>query len=335
MITPPYTLNCSVVCPKLELDFTNGILDQRITFSRALNTATYTSSLGIITQINANLPRFDFDPTTLACKGLLIEESRKNILLNSLINGTNLSTQSVTTSAVNYTLSFYGTGSIVLSGTSTGTISGTGNYPSRKTYTFTPTAGTLTLTVSGTVQYAQLEAGTFATSFIPTDSTAGGITRNADVATMTGTNFSSWYNASEGTFEVNAIRKAAPTAGKYPYALYLISTAGNDFNIYQNGATSENALIRVGSVNQANMNSTVVAANTPYNQVVSYKVNSFASCVNAGTLLKDNSGSIPTLNTLYIGAINTTGYEINGWISKIKYWNQRVTDNEVQSFSKN
>ena len=44
---------------------------------------------------------------------------------------------------------------------------------------------------------AQLEAGSFATSYIPT--VASQVTRAADVAVMTGTNFSSWYNQSEGT----------------------------------------------------------------------------------------------------------------------------------------
>jgi hypothetical protein len=43
----------------------------------------------------------------------------------------------------------------------------------------------------------QKEAGTFPTSLIPTTSST--VTRSADVASMTGTNFSSWYNQSEGT----------------------------------------------------------------------------------------------------------------------------------------
>jgi hypothetical protein len=44
---------------------------------------------------------------------------------------------------------------------------------------------------------AQLEAGAFPTSYIPT--TTATVTRSVDVASMTGTNFSSWYNQSQGT----------------------------------------------------------------------------------------------------------------------------------------
>jgi len=48
---------------------------------------------------------------------------------------------------------------------------------------------------------AQLEAGAFPTSYIPT--TASTVTRSADNASMTGTNFSSWYNQTESTILCN------------------------------------------------------------------------------------------------------------------------------------
>lgn len=79
--------------------------------------------------------------------------ARKNILLATEA----LATQSVTTLAATYTLSFTGTGSVTLSGAATGTL--TGNGTDRVSLTFTPTAGTLTLTVSGSVTKAQLELG--------------------------------------------------------------------------------------------------------------------------------------------------------------------------------
>ncbi len=83
--------------------------------------------------------------------------ARKNILLAT----ETLATQSVTTLAAQYTLSFTGTGSVTLSGTATGTLTGTG-VNDRVSLTVTPTAGTLTLTVSGNVTKAQLELGTVA-----------------------------------------------------------------------------------------------------------------------------------------------------------------------------
>lgn len=82
--------------------------------------------------------------------------ARKNILLAT----ETLATQSVTTLAATYTLSFTGAGSVALSGAATGTL--TGNGTDRVSLTFTPTAGTLTLTVSGSVTKAQIELGAVA-----------------------------------------------------------------------------------------------------------------------------------------------------------------------------
>ncbi len=179
----------SALAAALNLNFiANDTLDPRITFTRA-STATYTDVDGVLQTSAVNAPRFDYDPVTHAPLGLLREEQRTNLVLNSAV----LVTQNVTVTAVAHTLSFYGTGTVTLSGTATATVVGSGAYPSRKTFTFTPTAGTLTLTVTGSVTLAQLEVGAYASSYIPT--AASQVTRAADSATMTGANFTSWYGA--------------------------------------------------------------------------------------------------------------------------------------------
>jgi hypothetical protein len=85
--------------------------------------------------------------------GIVPITGRRNLLLNT----DTLSTQNVTVANVQHVLSFTGTGTITLSGTSTaGPLVGTG-AGNRVSLAFTPTAGTLTLTVSGSVTFAQLE----------------------------------------------------------------------------------------------------------------------------------------------------------------------------------
>ena len=63
----------------LSLDFTTGVLDPRLTFTRS-TTGTFINSSGYVTSAAINAPRFDYDPTTLAPRGLLIESASNNLL---------------------------------------------------------------------------------------------------------------------------------------------------------------------------------------------------------------------------------------------------------------
>jgi hypothetical protein len=126
----------------------------------------------------------------------LVEPQRTNLVFPSAT----LTTQTRTVTAAPNTLSFYGTGTIVLSGVHIATLTGTGAN-NRVSLTFTPTAGSLILTVTGTVTNAQLELGSYATSYIPT--VASTVTRNADVISKTG--ISSLIGQTEGTIFFDGI----------------------------------------------------------------------------------------------------------------------------------
>jgi hypothetical protein len=88
MITPSYGLTATErVLPNLSLDFTTAILDPRVTIARLLNTATCVNSNGDVAVVNANLPRFDYDPISLLCKGILREDSSVNTSSNNTMVG--------------------------------------------------------------------------------------------------------------------------------------------------------------------------------------------------------------------------------------------------------
>jgi hypothetical protein len=71
------------VRPTLSFDFVNaGVLDPSVTFTRPTS-ATYFDETGILRVANPNTPRFDFNPSTLAAQGFLVEEARTNLLRQS------------------------------------------------------------------------------------------------------------------------------------------------------------------------------------------------------------------------------------------------------------
>jgi hypothetical protein len=314
--------------PSLVLDFAGTqTLDSKITFTRS-STATYTNSSGVLTSSAVDTARFDFNPSSLQSLGLLIEQSRTNILLNSLLNGTNLSTQTVTTTAVPYTLSFYGTGTIVLSGTNISTQVGTGAYPSRKVFTFTPTAGSLILTVTGTVQYAQLEVGSSSTSFIPTG--ASQVTRATDVATITGSNFSSWYTQGLGTIysEADWIQTLTTFPGAYSFD---DGTTNNAILSY--GANTINTNSRVGGSNIFLSQSVVLTSTRTFiKNAIAYSNANYASSFAGAAPTTQASGAVPTgLTRLQIGAYNNA--YLNGHIKNITYYPSVLTSAQLQALT--
>jgi hypothetical protein len=329
------------VVPSLDLRFASqkNLNDymtgqQLIQFSRPVGAnqspGTYVDENGIIQLSSADQPRFDHDPTTGESLGLLVEVSRTNILLNSAT----LSTQSVTTSATAYTLSFYGTGTITLSGTSTaGPLTGTGAND-RVTLTFTPTAGTLTLTVTGTVSNAQLETGSFPTSYIPTTGTA--LTRSADVASITGTKFSSWYSQSEGTVFADAFNRVIYDGTNiFPYILQFDDGSNAERISFDHSALSLGYrgffVVRDNNVDSAAVTAIYPASSGFLKMAGAYALNSFAASANGNPANTDNSGTLPTVNRLQIG--KGLGQQYVGTISRLTYFPDRLPDTTLQAIT--
>lgn len=332
----PLQMTAHKIRPTLNLPFaSSGTLGPLITFTRS-SPASYFNSSGTLTSASTDTARFDYNPSTLIARGLLIEEARTNLFLNSLINGTNLSTQNVTTAATPYTLSFYGTGTITLSGTSVGSLVGSGAYPIRSTLTFTPSAGTLTCTVTGTVQYAQIEAGSFATSFIPTAGVT--VTRAADLASITGANFTSFWNATQGTIVVGFMNEANVPAATFPTVVRAGDGTTNNFiTINQiNTGNRTYAAGRVGGVDQWDINSGSATYNTTaltaYKSAIAYQANNIGYSLAGTAAGTDTSATIPTVDRLEIGSANSSGF-VNGWISSLSYYPVRLTNTQLQTLS--
>lgn len=73
--------------PSLRLDFLsaqiNPIIGGGTTTVTTSANATIINSAGLVAAISANQPRFDYNPVTLACRGLLQEEQRDNRCLHN------------------------------------------------------------------------------------------------------------------------------------------------------------------------------------------------------------------------------------------------------------
>lgn len=302
----------------------DGQLAPYVTFTRS-STATYYGSDGLLKTAAANEPRYDYDPVTLQLRGLLIEEQRTNLLLDSA----SLSTQTRTVTAVAHTLSFQGTGTVTLSGASTaGPLVGTGAN-NRVTLTFTPTAGSLTLTVSGTVTNAQLEAGTFATSYIPT--TMAAVTRAADVARVPALS-SIGFNPTEGTLFAQASFMAPAPHTSVQGIVSIQNNAFTNFHLINRQTAGALFGTSVDSgVSQAYPNTGLMPTNTVFKTAYAYKANDFGICTNGGTPVTDNAGTVASaVNTMLVG--NASGL-LNGHIRRLRYYPRRLSNQQLQALT--
>jgi hypothetical protein len=399
----------------LDLQFARTkTLDPRVTFTRA-SSGTFVGSDGLIKTATTNESRFDHNPTTRESLGLLVEESRTNLLLQSnefnttwtnsnssetatagiapdgtntawelrdtsdasaaahsltqsvpftsgnaytftvwmkagtlneggiaipsaafgavLINRINLSTGAVISTSVNSTtvVTPFGNGWYRIALTATATATASGSVQIRPMNGGTTYIGTGTGTVL--IWGAQLEAASFPTSYIPT--TTATVTRSADVASITGASFSSWYRQDEGTVFVRAatfspgtVLTHAISGGTFNESIYANFSGGNSFR----GANVLDA-----GVAQATSISTFTGliASDGVNDALAFQADNFGESLNGLATRTDNTGTIPTVDRLFIGSNWTgNGSFLNGTIKRLTYWPQRLSNSTLQEITR-
>lgn len=271
-------------------------------------------------------PRLDHDPSTGARSGLLVEDARTNLILRSQAP----SSQQITVAAQPYTISFYGSGSIAVSGAATVIVSGAGAYPARRTFTFTPAAGALSLAVSGDVSFAQCEAGTYATSWIPTWSAAG--SRAADDLRLDGASIPNWLSASAGSFFIEASRLSPGARGDVLHLRNSANAALGDLNVLAGaGGTLDVAMKTAsGAFNASSQNA--FASRRFVRAAVAYSAGEAAVCVN-GSSATTGSGvlALSQADAMTIGSnFGPTRHFLNGHVRRIRHYQNRLSNASLQ-----
>jgi|DEB0MinimDraft_10_1074344.scaffolds.fasta_scaffold10085_2 hypothetical protein len=405
--------------PSLNLNFARSkTLDPRITFSRPQtgNGVTYVGEDGLIKYASADEPRFDHDPETGECLGLLIEESRSNLLANNndwtspaktTANVTITSNAGISpdgglnatrlqeTSATNVQRRWYGNiGTVSSYNTMTwsvfvkpdgnrksiglypnyggsgflgeynlqdltyfGSFVGGGNaidasqdikvYPNgwyklivTITFNTAQTGMNFYGYFSGNLDDAndyydgdgssgillwgeQIEPGPSPTSYIPRPD-ASTATRNPDSVTMTGDNFSDWYNPSEGTVFVDSLVKYNPNETKFVWSLYGGSI---DHSLRQPHLTGLRFRAVIGGA-------FTPAPGTGFNATNGSTTKAaVAYDSTTGRLQVGTSGDDVTM----IGTADPTIFKIgphNGTISQLTYYPVRLPNSTLQTLTK-
>jgi len=299
--------------------------------------ASYIGSDGQMKIAQVNEPRFDFDPVTLECKGLLCEVSRKNFVIQSAVG---VSQGPIALTSGNYTLSFYGTGTVTLTGAASASITGSGAYPTRTTLLFTATTGNISVLVTGTVQYLQIESGTFATSWIPTGAFGSANTRAQDLIESSSEGLpASVFNNIQGTLYASFVR--------YQTLLQrsgFINFRADGQNFYalqsQAGAAPGNSAKhelnkRPGNVANETVcrDLTLATANTVYKLAGAYNNSTsdfrlFENGLNVGTVITSNALLPSNIYRVQLGRVTDDG-SVHGWLREVSYMPSALSDTDM------
>lgn len=181
---------------------------------------------------------------------------------------------------------------------------------------------------------AQLEAGAFATSYIPTTSAAA--TRSADVASITGTAFSSWYRQDEGTvFAECAVAQPASGGNQFIFRANDNSFNNNTTLNIQGSGFASIATAAGGVFDGAATSALALSANTAAKFAGAYAVNNLGVSLNGATAVTDTSATMPTaLNRLDIGSDHIGANRVKaGTIRRLTFFPTRLANNILQSIT--
>ena len=186
----------------------------------------------------------------------------------------------------------------------------------------------------------QLEAGSFPTSYIPTAGTAA--TRAADICSIEGGNFSSWYNQNEGTMFESVTLMKSTNSGFFNF----ISSDGSRWQTFLYNSFSQ---IRSQLSAAGNSPKTIIIANTvdvvnKFAVTQSATSSDFALAANGGSVVYGDYNAPGTFTGIELTNANNknTGGTVNnnyqtqlsGHISRLTYYPKRLPDIELQQLTK-
>jgi hypothetical protein len=174
----------------------------------------------------------------------------------------------------------------------------------------------------------------FVTSYIPTTTAAA--TRAADVAVMTGANFSNWYNQTEGSLFAEAVGVNNITASATRRFAEIHDGSISNRMIFGYNSTSGTRFLTIASgTTQADIQiSSGVNAGSVVKMSATYKFNDMQQSSNGLLGTADTTATVPVVNQMVIGdSFSPSNTTINGHIRRIAYFPRRLANAELTALT--
>jgi hypothetical protein len=362
--------------PSLDLQFADrrDLVDATtgsnlVDFTRQ-SSGTYVGSDGLIKTATTDEARFDHDPETGESLGLLVEESRTNLLLDSgdlstanWVPADGAARPGVTVSAPDGTNS-----AIQLNVVSTGTsrLYQSLSLASGVTYTFSVWMRTASGTLA--MKIGNVDVGVYKSVTVTTDWKRYEVTQVASSATRlpaiasdsaAGSVYLWGAQLEAGSFPTSyiptttaAVTRAAdvatdtstgadirtlyaqfrsPAFGTRPVASLDDNTANERIELFTSG-TDPKLLVTDGGGSVADLDAGAITANVTAKLAGRFATDSYAAAVNGAVPQTHTSGTLPAVDRLRIGS-NQAGDYFNGTIARLTGWNTPLPDETLQTIT--
>jgi hypothetical protein len=183
---------------------------------------------------------------------------------------------------------------------------------------------------------AQVEAGSFPTSYIPT--VASSVVRSADVCSITGSDFSGFYNASEGSFATSQIFNAP-----------VSSAAQVVFDVNDTTNLNRTRMVRLQTNGFAsfrnsvgNVENVTISGSTAITTGLAAKLSACAKADDFALYFDGNLQGVDTVATMQASPTTLTIGDasagapraiINGTIASIRYFKKRLSNAKLQALT--
>lgn len=184
---------------------------------------------------------------------------------------------------------------------------------------------------------SQIEIGTFPTSYIPRPD-ASTATRNPDNVSMTGDNFSDWYNPTEGTIVLDCTPVYDNSSNQYRRLLSIHNNSGaqtDTIQFLQTEASNQvGCAVWDGSSFQTGFGKTLLSG-TRYKVAFAVKENNMNASYDGSISTDDISATLPVMTRMDIGKYQTSStLQTTAHFNRITYYPTRLTNTQLQTLTK-
>ncbi len=238
-------------------------------------------------------------------------------IVTNLSNGTYASG-----SASSYTITQYGNGWYRVSVTGTATADGSIEY--------SVNTNEISIGQNFYIWGAQLELGYFPTSYIPTSGAQA--TRSADAASITGTNFSSWFDQEKGSLYLET--QALSSTSAINRRLLFLSSLDDTYAVELNFGAGTNSIVASRRGLGANVLSMI---NNPAKVAFAWDMLGSSLSIDAQAVNSTSGSSTPrNFSALQFGKVEyplPDGTAGNIYMKKIAYYSKKLTNSQLQALT--